>query len=220
MNRICQFLIVLGCAVALMFSSSIPVVARSATPSPAQAVRSSKSTAKKKPAHNRVRKTTSRKTASLKRKSASDVDKVVVTAKKLPSKAHRSRRITKGSKSVGKGKAAVAKVVVRKRGHRAMVAKRPAGVISRSSNARVLSKTRRARTSQPESRFVTRLSDSESGLFRRITARSAVVMDAVTGQTIYAQAPDTPAQPASTIKVLTGVISLDVLPRNALVPVS
>ena len=45
-------------------------------------------------------------------------------------------------------------------------------------------------------------------------------MDAVTGQAIYAQASDAPAQPASTIKVLTGVISLDALPKNTLVPVS
>ena len=45
-------------------------------------------------------------------------------------------------------------------------------------------------------------------------------MDAVTGEAIYDQASDTPAQPASTIKVLTGVISLDALPRNELVPVS
>ena len=55
---------------------------------------------------------------------------------------------------------------------------------------------------------------------KRITARSAMVMDAVTGAAIYAQAPDLPAQPASTIKVLTGVISLDTLRKNELVEVS
>lgn len=55
---------------------------------------------------------------------------------------------------------------------------------------------------------------------RRISARSAMVMDAVTGAAIYAQAPDAPAQPASTIKVLTGVISLDALRKNELVEVS
>ncbi len=54
----------------------------------------------------------------------------------------------------------------------------------------------------------------------RITARSAMVMDAVTGAAIYAQASDLPAQPASTIKVLTGVISLDALRKNELVEVS
>ncbi len=58
------------------------------------------------------------------------------------------------------------------------------------------------------------------GLASRITARSAMIMDAVSGQAIYAQASDSPAQPASTIKVLTGVISLDSLEKNELVPVS
>ena len=61
---------------------------------------------------------------------------------------------------------------------------------------------------------------SGGGLALRITARSAMIMDAVTGQAIYAQASDVPAQPASTIKVLTGVISLDSLKKNELVPVS
>jgi len=59
-----------------------------------------------------------------------------------------------------------------------------------------------------------------SGALSHITARSAIIMDAATGAAIYAQAPDTPAQPASTIKVLTGVISLDALRKNELVEVS
>ncbi|MDD5759159.1 MAG: serine hydrolase [Desulfobulbaceae bacterium] len=57
-------------------------------------------------------------------------------------------------------------------------------------------------------------------LSRRITARSAMVMDARSGEEIYAQAANSPAQPASTIKVLTGVISLNSLRKNELVPVS
>lgn len=58
------------------------------------------------------------------------------------------------------------------------------------------------------------------GLAARITARSAMIMDAATGEALYAQAADTPRQPASTIKVLTGVISLDALRKDDLVPVS
>jgi len=61
---------------------------------------------------------------------------------------------------------------------------------------------------------------AEGPSLERITARSAMVMDAVTGAAIYAQASDLPAQPASTIKVLTGVISLDALRKNELVEVS
>lgn len=59
-----------------------------------------------------------------------------------------------------------------------------------------------------------------SNLQRRLSARSAVIMDAVTGELLYAQAPDLKRQPASTIKVLTGIIAIDSLPKNELVPVS
>jgi len=83
------------------------------------------------------------------------------------------------------------------------------------------SKSRRSRVAKksavkPE-RYV---SLGEDALARRLSARRAMVMDAVTGSAIYAQAAEAPAQPASTIKVLTGVISLDALPKNELVSVS
>ena len=45
-------------------------------------------------------------------------------------------------------------------------------------------------------------------------------MDAKTGQTIYAKSADTPRQPASTIKVLTGSIALKMLEENEKVGVS
>jgi len=57
-------------------------------------------------------------------------------------------------------------------------------------------------------------------LRRRLSAKSAVIMDAATGELVYAQSPDLPRQPASTIKVLTGLIAIDSLPKNELVPVS
>ncbi len=43
---------------------------------------------------------------------------------------------------------------------------------------------------------------------RRISARSAIVIDARTGETIFAKNPDQPRQPASTIKVLTSMIAI------------
>ncbi len=61
---------------------------------------------------------------------------------------------------------------------------------------------------------------SARGLGREISAKSVMVMDAVTGDIIYAVNPDMPRQPASTIKVLTGIISIDSLRRNDLVSVS
>ncbi|MFH7320782.1 D-alanyl-D-alanine carboxypeptidase family protein [Desulfurivibrio sp. D14AmB] len=57
-------------------------------------------------------------------------------------------------------------------------------------------------------------------LARRLSARSAVVVDARTGRLLFALNPDEPRQPASTIKVLTGLIALDSLRDSELVPTS
>jgi len=56
--------------------------------------------------------------------------------------------------------------------------------------------------------------------WRRISAKSVVVMDAATGELLYARAPDDPRQPASTIKVLTAMLALQKLGKNDTVPVS
>jgi D-alanyl-D-alanine carboxypeptidase len=45
----------------------------------------------------------------------------------------------------------------------------------------------------------------------KISSQSFMVMDATTGATLYAKAPDTPRQPASTIKIITGLIALKTL---------
>ena len=66
--------------------------------------------------------------------------------------------------------------------------------------------------------YQVRLSDS---LFRKkLSARSAIIIDAKTGEEIYSHNPDLPRQPASTIKVLTGLIAIDYLKNDSLVPVS
>ena len=54
----------------------------------------------------------------------------------------------------------------------------------------------------------------------KLTSRSYMVMDAVSGGTILAKNPDTPRQPASTIKILTGLIALKSLGDNDSVSVS
>ena len=61
---------------------------------------------------------------------------------------------------------------------------------------------------------------SNSSLRRKLSARSAIVMDARTGEAIYSHAPDRPGQPASTVKVLTSLLAMDYLKNDALVPVS
>lgn len=61
---------------------------------------------------------------------------------------------------------------------------------------------------------------SASALRKNISSKSAIVIDAKTGETIYSISPDFPRQPASTIKVLTGLIALNALDKNDLVPTS
>ncbi len=60
----------------------------------------------------------------------------------------------------------------------------------------------------------------DSAFRRKLSARSAIVIDAGTGEELYSHNPDRPGQPASTIKVLTSLIAIDYLRNNALVPVS
>lgn len=57
-------------------------------------------------------------------------------------------------------------------------------------------------------------------LNRKISSRSAIIIDAVNGRTLYSRNPDKQRQPASTIKVLTGMIALKSLTRAENVPVS
>ena len=61
----------------------------------------------------------------------------------------------------------------------------------------------------------------ESALLeRRITARSAVVVDPSSGRMLFALNPDQPRQPASTIKVITGLIAMQSLRDAELVSTS
>lgn len=57
-------------------------------------------------------------------------------------------------------------------------------------------------------------------IWKKISAKSAVVMDAQSGEIVWAHLPDLPGQPASTIKILTGLISIDSLSERDMVPVS
>lgn len=48
-------------------------------------------------------------------------------------------------------------------------------------------------------------------LRKKLSSKSALVMDARTGRILYAHEPDRPGQPASTIKVITGLIAINSL---------
>ena len=49
---------------------------------------------------------------------------------------------------------------------------------------------------------------------RLVSARSYIVIDDATGEVLLARAPDRPAQPASTIKILTALIAINYLDDN------
>ncbi len=55
---------------------------------------------------------------------------------------------------------------------------------------------------------------------RMVSARSAIIIDSDSGKTLFARSPDTPRQPASTIKVLTGMIAIKSLQVGDTVSVS
>lgn len=55
---------------------------------------------------------------------------------------------------------------------------------------------------------------------KKLTARSVVIMDGDSGQLLYAKSPDLPLQPASTIKVLTGLLAMEALDDETEVSVS
>lgn len=65
-----------------------------------------------------------------------------------------------------------------------------------------------------------RVSSAKKRVLRTLSARSAIIIDAVSGNTIFAKNPNSPRQPASTIKVLTGMIALKSLEKNDSIPVS
>ena len=65
-----------------------------------------------------------------------------------------------------------------------------------------------------------RVGVADEQLRRKLTSRSAILMDAKTGEVIYEQRADLPGQPASTLKVITGLIAIQSLNDPEMVPVS
>ncbi|HDO31057.1 MAG TPA: hypothetical protein ENG79_08395, partial [Desulfobacteraceae bacterium] len=79
----------------------------------------------------------------------------------------------------------------------------PAGsylTLGKNSDISVI-KIRPAQSSSPATRR--RLNVS-----KEITSRSAIIVNVETGRAIFAKSADTPRQPASTIKILTGLIAI------------
>ncbi len=81
------------------------------------------------------------------------------------------------------------------------------------------SKITYSRTSSPAYRSSSKPAPL-SGINKDITSKSVIILDAQSGDTLFAKAPDNPRQPASTIKVITGMIAMKRLKDNEKVDVS
>ncbi|HKJ65012.1 MAG TPA: serine hydrolase [Desulfopila sp.] len=64
------------------------------------------------------------------------------------------------------------------------------------------------------------LSTAQSRVLRTLSAQSAIIIDGASRETLFAKNPHSPRQPASTIKVLTGMIALKALGQDDTVAVS
>ncbi|MEN8143239.1 MAG: serine hydrolase, partial [Thermodesulfobacteriota bacterium] len=86
----------------------------------------------------------------------------------------------------------------------------PEGMAKASSRAPLvrISSTRKAKRRPAEN---SQVPQNRQGIGKKISSRSAIVLDSETGEVIYSLRPDRPAQPASTIKILTGLIAIQSL---------
>ena len=109
---------------------------------------------------------------------------------------YRPRALTNNSTSVDNGLGRVVTL-----GHRGDI-----------SNVKARLQSRRTSTSRKTVRL--------GAINKRITSKTVMIIDADSGETIFAKAPDTPRQPASTIKVLTGMIAIKSLKNNDMIGVT
>lgn len=96
----------------------------------------------------------------------------------------------------------------------------PASVTVRKTATRPVPAMRRAIARKTE---VAAASGEDQGLpeiASQISSKSVMVMDADTGATLFAKSPDSPRQPASTIKIVTAMIALKSLQQDEVVTVS
>jgi len=101
-------------------------------------------------------------------------------------------------------------------------AKKHAGKISKKSHVshRVAVRHKHKSLKAGNSCLTARSTPQESRINNALSAKSAIIIDAATGKTLFARSPDIHRQPASTIKILTGMIALNTLSDRDSVSVS
>ncbi len=61
---------------------------------------------------------------------------------------------------------------------------------------------------------------AQNSVRKKISSKSAIIIDAQTSRTLFSKQPDIQRQPASTIKILTGLIAIKSLDNSELISVS
>ncbi|MGD9948522.1 MAG: D-alanyl-D-alanine carboxypeptidase family protein [Desulfobulbus sp.] len=147
-----------------------------------------------------------------------------------PKDQHKPNKTASKSKSTSKSSVRVKvapskKVAKHPTAPKTVIAKKSKPVKSsgrkKSGRQQILSKKRTQ--SKPIARSRTRTSpvvtpatnvNSLPDIATQISARSVIVMDAASGEEIFAKLPDNPRQPASTIKIVTAMIALESLKKG------
>lgn len=80
--------------------------------------------------------------------------------------------------------------------------------------------TKTNRTSRSRTVAASAVGSAALDIDKQISARSVMVMDAASGEPIFAKMPDNPRQPASTIKIVTAMIAIESLNNEDIVEVS
>ena len=169
-----------------------------------------------------ARKATIRKTARVAVKPAAKA----TVSKKTTTRAKTTKPAVQGKKTAKKKGAVVAartktkgpaKTVSKRQGKssRAVAAKKAARVDKKTVAQKAVKKRRApvAAAAAPAAVFTGEVAG-------QVSSKSFMVMDAATGETICAKAPDSPRQPASTIKILTGMIAIKSLGQDDVINVS
>lgn len=190
MHRFSSFALVLLACFSLFHLSASPLAAATPAAVPSTAAKI------KKPAIAPQTAATAGKTAGAKVAKKPAAKKTTAAAGKPPAK-----KTATAAKKTGTIQAKAAPA--------AAVAKAKPAKPKRS--AKKQSGTRRSVTAAPQ-----QLSDLE----RTISSKSALVMDAKNGRTLFARDPDNPRQPASTIKIITAMIALKSLRSDDVISVS
>ena len=141
------------------------------------------------------------------------------TAKKAPqAKKLRTLSSTKDNKSVRSAKKSSRTplsrkpVILGKKGNISLVKTPVAKKVAKVTKVASATPTQRTKKKRKKIRL--------PGINRHITSKSVIILDAKTGKAIFSKSPDNPRQPASTIKVLTGMIAIKRLKNNEKVEVS